>query len=309
MASVLISAIGQSASAQDYAFHPATSAVPTINTQPESPNCNASIPFSNFVGQKIVFQPKTLQFRQFGYDMYHIEVVNGTSPSYDQLAGQVAVIDSIGAKDSIGFQDVKMHLENNGQVIMAQSLHEVLQDITFLADINAARAKWVGKTIWYRGNRVRTSQDVEVYDGNKVLKFHPVKVVNVIAGTSDPLDFVVQSEGGPLVLVNVRFSASNFGSDMIETFAKMHRHVCNFDEQFDVVDPRTTHKWPAAIWGAIERSEVIVGMTIDQAIMAWGEPKDINDTQTPGGSHAQWVYGQGRYLYVDRNNRISAVQQ
>ena len=42
---------------------------------------------------------------------------------------------------------------------------------------------------------------------------------------------------------------------------------------------------------------------------AWGEPQEINETETAGTYHAQWVYGEGCYLYVDGNDRVTAIQQ
>jgi hypothetical protein len=194
------------------------------------------------------------------------------------------------------------------RIVLNQTLRETLNDVTLLADIVSARSKWVGKTLWYRGDRVRNTQDVHDFDGAKVLKFQPVKVLNVIAGSDDDLDFVVELPSGP-ALIGVRFSASNFGPEMIETFRKIGRKVCTFDKQFFVADPRSTHKWPAEIWSAIERGEARVSMTTEQAIMAWGEPSRVNETETAGGYRAQWVYGDRRYLYVDGNNRVSAIQQ
>jgi hypothetical protein len=65
-------------------------------------------------------------------------------------------------------------------------------------------------------------------------------------------------------------------------------------------------KWAAAatqaaaepINRAIEAQQVLVGMTADQARLAWGEPYRINATTTALGTSEQWVYQRG-HLYLD----------
>ncbi len=43
-----------------------------------------------------------------------------------------------------------------------------------------------------------------------------------------------------------------------------------------------------------------LGMTYDEVKASlWGEPYDINRTVTQYGTHEQWVYGNGQYLYFD----------
>ena len=46
---------------------------------------------------------------------------------------------------------------------------------------------------------------------------------------------------------------------------------------------------------------VKVGMTKEQCKEAWGEPVNINRTTTASGTHEQWVYEGGSYLYFDGN--------
>lgn len=43
-----------------------------------------------------------------------------------------------------------------------------------------------------------------------------------------------------------------------------------------------------------------IGMTKQQVLASsWGPPDDVNTTITAAGTHEQWVYGVGRYLYFD----------
>lgn len=65
--------------------------------------------------------------------------------------------------------------------------------------------------------------------------------------------------------------------------------------------------WKRPACDAIVEKKVIVGMTKEQAIAAWGRPKDINTTATANGTHEQWVYGLSTYLYFD-NGVLTAAQ-
>lgn len=53
--------------------------------------------------------------------------------------------------------------------------------------------------------------------------------------------------------------------------------------------------------------KVQIGMTKDMAIESWGRPEDINRTINQFGTHEQWIYGNGNYLYFD-DNRLTTIQ-
>ena len=57
----------------------------------------------------------------------------------------------------------------------------------------------------------------------------------------------------------------------------------------------------------ILEERVEIGFTKEMCIEAWGEPYDINRTITKYGTHEQWVYGSGSYLYFD-GNTLTAIQ-
>ena len=106
--------------AQDFSYHPPAQ-TPPIAPPDGGPHCNQTRPFTGFVGQKVVFQPKTSEFRRFGYDTYFLGQKHGQSPSYEKLAGQVATIVSIGPADDIGFQEVRLNLDKSGEVIRSST--------------------------------------------------------------------------------------------------------------------------------------------------------------------------------------------
>lgn len=48
-------------------------------------------------------------------------------------------------------------------------------------------------------------------------------------------------------------------------------------------------------------------MTKEMCRESWGEPEDINKTTSSYGTHEQWVYGYGSYLYFE-NGKLTTIQ-
>jgi len=54
-------------------------------------------------------------------------------------------------------------------------------------------------------------------------------------------------------------------------------------------------------------SDPAIGMNAYEASNTmWGRPESINRTETRYGTREQWVYGGGRYLYLE-NGRVTAI--
>jgi len=66
-------------------------------------------------------------------------------------------------------------------------------------------------------------------------------------------------------------------------------------------------KWPPNIEQAVIERKVFVGMTTEQAQLAWGPPARINETIHATGKFEQWVYGSDRYLYFE-SGKLTAIQ-
>ncbi|WP_052352792.1 hypothetical protein [Neobacillus dielmonensis] len=53
---------------------------------------------------------------------------------------------------------------------------------------------------------------------------------------------------------------------------------------------------------------VSIGMSKEAVLnSSWGKPQDINTTITQFGTHEQWVYGGGNYLYFE-NGKLTSIQ-
>ena len=65
--------------------------------------------------------------------------------------------------------------------------------------------------------------------------------------------------------------------------------------------------FPPKVAERLRNREAWVGMTAAQLRLSWGLPDDINTTVNSRGRKEQWVYGLGRYAYVEAG-KVSALQ-
>ncbi|MCU1273779.1 MAG: hypothetical protein JWO48_1210 [Bryobacterales bacterium] len=65
--------------------------------------------------------------------------------------------------------------------------------------------------------------------------------------------------------------------------------------------------WDIETCQTINRRQVHVGMTPEQARLGWGKPEKINVTSFGRVQHEQWVYSMSSYLYFD-NDALTSIQ-
>jgi hypothetical protein len=64
-------------------------------------------------------------------------------------------------------------------------------------------------------------------------------------------------------------------------------------------------QWPDDIEASVLAGKAIIGMTTQQAAMAWGPPLKINETISASGKAEEWVYrGGGRLHFVNGELRV-----
>jgi hypothetical protein len=66
-------------------------------------------------------------------------------------------------------------------------------------------------------------------------------------------------------------------------------------------------QWPSDIEEAVVGRQVLVGMTTEQAAMAWGPPLKVNETISASGKAEEWVYRGGARLHFV-NGELRAIQ-
>lgn len=57
-----------------------------------------------------------------------------------------------------------------------------------------------------------------------------------------------------------------------------------------------------------KNGKVRIGMIAEQCEMAWGKPERINYTRNKHGTHEQWCYANGSYLYLENDVLVSIAK-
>jgi hypothetical protein len=255
-------------------------------------------PIKQLVGEKFIFLPMRKRLQHFGYQDFRGGQGPNSWPTYEECVGRIGTI----VKVTDAFQEVTIQMDDNGESYTGSVSNGSVNGIAPLSDIDYARAKWCGKTLWCsKGVLLTHDETADSFGIIALKKYSPVKVINVVAGwyEFEPVRFIVQTPSGQEGFVDVNLSGTNVSGD--------RRDESRFEQTFLSENPKSAHKWSARAWSAIENEKVFVGMTTEQVIMSWGKPTDVNRTRVGRAVHEQWVYGNGTYLYFD-NGILTGIQ-
>jgi hypothetical protein len=259
-----------------------------------TPTSDAARPFRtiqplDWVGKRFIFLPAPRETRQYAYSDFHPNL------DYTKYVGRIAKVESITGPD-FGRSDepssVHLVLEDNGERVQTNCIcpkaQVTLGGLGLLDDIDQAKQKYVGQTMWL----ARLASSLEVYDAASdqthtidVKKYQKVVVKDVIAGGSNltPVRLVLRTPEGTEGYVDVNMSNTNPG---------VTTHQFHFEDKFMTVDPKKNWKYTDKVWDAIERGEVGTGMSPDQVKLAWGDPETINNL----GQNMEWHYNSGSVI-------------
>ncbi len=255
-----------------------------------------TLELNEWVGEKFILLPQRQKLRSFGYQMCEPPL------PYNEWVGKTLTVTGVSEVHSGRSLRKIAFKTDDGRVVNAIAYGDTVQGIAPLRDLAYARTRWLGKTLWIRSFALITwNEATQEFGSFQVKKYSPLEVTDVVAGWDDaaPVRLVLKTANGQSGYVDISISGTN-----VPLILRGFRH---FDDGFFEIDPRTTYHWAKEIWDAVESGKVFVGMTIEQARMSWGNPKEINRTTTSRGSEEQWVYGNGNYLYVG-NGKVTAVQ-
>lgn len=79
-----------------------------------------------------------------------------------------------------------------------------------------------------------------------------------------------------------------------------------YNESYILKQSPISSKRPVKIYNAIKQEKIILGMTLNDVKLSWGEPDDINRSVGSWGVHEQWIYG-AVYLYF-KNGILTSFQ-
>ncbi len=262
------------------------------------------LPIESWVGEKFIFLPRRKGLQKYGYRSFKGGGGKYGCPTYEECVGRIGtVVEVFGTGDILDVILIKM--TDNNQVYSGEATLGSIPDIMPIADLDSARARWLGKTLWYKTFHLSTYNEESDEEGSIWLerKYVPVKVIDIVAGWDDdsPVRFIIRTKSEEEGFIDVKVGNTNIGDVYRDADYR------SFESRFLTEDPRITYKWSNEVWSAIEKAKVFVGMTAQQARMSWGEPKEINRTSSASVKQEQWVYGDGNYLYFD-NGILTSIQ-
>ena len=258
---------------------------------PEIEASPAPRPISKWVGERFVALPRPPSRQRDAYEALEVRDKIERHPTPEEMAG--AVLTVTGVRYDRVTPIVTFVREDTKQEYIGRAGAGSLEDLAPLADIEAARKDWRGKTLWLAAPDMRTlgdgSEDSRVLPVKRLAR---VEVVDVQPGWSSdaPIRFILRTPAGPLGFRDVHTTGTNVPE------AERQRH--GFDRAFLTHDPRTEFDWSAEVWTAIEDSRVLVGMTTAQARMSWGEPRRVERVVSGSGSEERWSYADQRALVL-----------
>ncbi len=272
------------------------------------------VPVEKWVGEKFVFKPLENLDKSRGYDRFHVkgETYSSGKELYAELLGKIAEVVSVtpaktgeGDYDK-GDYDIELIVEETGKSYIGRTAYSRLEGIALVADIEFARKKFIGKTLWFKSLFLNTyNAETDSTSFEMLPKYCKVYVKNVVVSDDDcPCRLIVKTEHGQEGYSDIVLSGTN--TDEWRLYSD------GIDRDFMEVNPRKLHPWTRKVWEAIERRRVLIGMTEQQVKFALGTPDHINRTKTARGEQEQWVYEvrgiPKRYIYVT-GGKVSAIQE
>jgi hypothetical protein len=168
-------------------------------------------PISSWVGERFVFLAKPYErLRALGYKNFQVGDELHECPSYGKYVGKIAKVVSF--QELHDHWEVEFQMEDSGQRVVASAWSGGINGIAPVKDINNARERWLGKTLWYKKGSIRAySEDTGKSDLIHLAEHSRVKVVDVVAGWehSTPVRFVLRTSTGEKGYVDLAWSGTN----------------------------------------------------------------------------------------------------
>ncbi|WP_294344791.1 hypothetical protein [Prosthecochloris sp.] len=254
--------------------------------------------YSRAEGEEFVFAKTFPGGEKYGYQGWSKRptTYKGGKLSYDEYVGRKGKIETtitfdpsqshyISEKSKSKFR--KAVLEN-GEVVYVHLVSNSLPHNIYLTDeVNRARS-FIGQKIWVNNTRVVRPQELITSDENlsyPTYNTEPLAVIDVFLGKYG------HGRGAGSFSIRVRKSS---GEEGLIKFYDRYFYTSN------PIPPGSSQK----VRQAIERQEVIMGMTEKEAVLSWGEPEKVNESVGSWGVREQWVYGYS-YLYFKNGNLTS----
>jgi hypothetical protein len=253
-------------------------------------------------GQRLLFLPVAGPMRASLKGKYP-----GWDALYEEMAGKVGRVLSC-KEDSNDYKTVRVQMEDSGKMFRGTSHTVSLDEQVILArNYEVCRTHVLGKTLWVR------ETGAAPYDEQTKARKGDYSISTPIPGRLEPVQVtdvvLTEAKRTPLRLLLLWNGAKYFQDvgfdDAPFDFGEI-RHLYRIQDTFLDVDPLSFH-WSEGVLSAIKERRIVIGMSAEQVLLSWGEPKKKNRTVTASGTSEQWVYPVGQYAYLD-NGVLTSMQ-
>lgn len=277
-------------------------AVNLTATIPEPP---ASLTPPQWIGKTFIVLDRPTQFRKDGYGLFLSPLLNKRTgkpdPADEESNFRVRYIKL--AKKTLVAQDVKIRgveylvcflCENDSTRYYALTHKLAVEGLALVADLQAARARWLGKKVYARKRFINSMDSSGKLLSVKVACTQPLTVTDVRLGVTplppDPVWIVVAADSIQ-GFIPTAISWTNAMKDKIALGQP-------WDDAIFENDPHTIYKWDTAIWEIINNHSIGIGLTRDQVRMSWGEPRKISVID-PATRKESWTYDAQVLIFVN----------
>lgn len=161
-----------------------------------------TLELSSWPGERFVLLPKPVKSQQYGYRAFDPAL------PYAEWVGKVLTVKSVeeGNPAKIVF------MTDDGRLLHAEAYEGSVHDVALQRDFDAARARWVGKTLRLRVAEILTPDEKAM----KVGKGTPVTVTAIVPGDLDyePFRFLLRLADGREGFVDVQLTGTNISRGM-----------------------------------------------------------------------------------------------
>jgi hypothetical protein len=183
------------------------------------------------------------------------------------------------------------------------SPYRVFQGLVLLDELEQVRKALVGQVLFVMTERWSDESSREQRLHPERRKYVPVTIVDVEmqGATSRKARVVFKDRTANLAYVFADISGTSYvNGEMLDD---------DLRSLFSTTDPRAGVSGVSAdSWRRIERGELRVGMSKEEALLAWGKPLEASKTARENGSFEYWRFMLGRSLML-RNDRVIEINE
>lgn len=173
-------------------------------------------PINEWVGLRFVFLPQRKMFQKYGYQSLHKPGEIGKSLPYDAYKNRIGLVTKV-TPSPYGHY-VELALDRTQEKVIAEASGDTVTGLGPLDDLEKARSKYKGKTLWTRTTLNTYNEELDEEGVSIPSKYIAVKVIDVVPAwdAHQPVRFLLQTESGWEVFLDVHMSDTNVSDKLRE---------------------------------------------------------------------------------------------